>query len=42
MKLGIREKLTVVFMLGLELAFLEAWLRLAHRSLWDYVSLLIP
>ena len=42
MKLGIREKIAIILMIGIELAFIEIWMRLGNRSLWDYISPLIP
>lgn len=42
MKLGIREKITITLIIGIELAFIEAWMWLGNRSLWDYISPLIP
>lgn len=40
--MGIREKLTVAICIGIEVAFMEVWLRLADSSLWDFISPLIP
>ena len=40
--MGIREKLTVAICIGVELIFLEVWLRLAGSSLWDYIAPLVP
>ena len=42
MKLGIREKITVIICVGMELAFLEFWLRLGNRSLWEFIPTLVP
>ena len=42
MKLGIREKITIALIIGVELTFVEVWMRLGNRSLWDYISPLIP
>ena len=38
MKIGIREKITILLCLGLELGFLECWLRLGGMSIWDYIE----
>ncbi len=40
--LGVREKIVVVLVIGVQIAFLEIWLRLGERSLWDYISPWIP
>lgn len=42
MKFGIREKITIVLCISMEAAFLEFWLRLGGKSLWDYIQHLVP
>jgi hypothetical protein len=42
MKLGIREKITVVICIGMEVAFMEGLLQLGNRSLWEFIEPFIP